>query len=1072
MASVAALLKLQPGEERAAWLMLAHSFAMGVSTVFFETAASALFLGRFSSAALPWIYIAAAGVNTATGAFFAFVQRRVPFARVMVGTLAVLLASVVAFRFGLMGGEASGLLFALLVWYRVLSILTDLEYWAVATRLFDVRQAKRLFGLVGTGEVVARTVGSFSVPLLVALFGVPNLLWVSAAGMAGSLLLLPAILRPLDDAGPRGAAAPRATPKPKEFASLSRNRYLLLLFSLAFFGVLAKYFVDFAFLAGMKAHWRDTTALASFFGLFSGVTQVLSLLARIFVSGPLIGRFGIRSGLLVLPLAHAACTALLLLAGAWPAAATAVFWLVMTNQGLYKVLKHPIDNPSFKVLYQPLPAGERLSAQIAVETMVTPVTTGLAGLVMLVMSTAVPYDPVRFGWVLMITFAAWAVVAAAAGRAYVGALLRALRGRFLHHESLALQDEKSLQVLESTLRSEHPKDVLFALDLLEKTGRRGLDPVLFDLAGHASPEVRRSVLGRLERRRPAGAQALVEKRLAVETEAEVRAAAVRCFCALGGEAVVPKVEPHLADPDPRIRAAALCGLVRSGGRRGLERGRGELVRLAASADPFDREQAARVLSEIGSDVASGILPQLLDDSERPVRRAALAAAARCRDTAAWPGILASLSDRRLAGAATAALAAAGPAALQATTDAFERYRDAYVRVRLARLWGGMRDERARALLRERIAFPQQDVREAVLESLSRHGYRAAEPDAAAVRHQIGEETREAAFWAAASVGLEASDGTQLVRDALLGESRRSRERILSLVSYLYDPRAIRRARENLRHGSKPKRALALEVLDVTLDGELRPTVLALCDDLTPAERLRALDPEAKVLPPAAVLRALVLRSEALETAWTRSVATYTVARLGLVELRGAIEGLLAVPAPVPPLVRKTAAWARALLVGDVHARKEPGIQRGGRPMLTLEKAIALKTAVMFAEAPEEVLADVAMIVEEVDVAGDETVFAKGEAGDSMYLIVEGRVRVHDGDRTIITLGEREVFGELALLDPEPRLASVKTLEDTRLLRLDREAFLELMAGNIEIVRGVLHVLCERLRKLGPERRAW
>ena len=82
----------------------------------------------------------------------------------------------------------------------------------------------------------------------------------------------------------------------------------------------------------------------------------------------------------------------------------------------------------------------------------------------------------------------------------------------------------------------------------------------------------------------------------------------------------------------------------------------------------------------------------------------------------------------------------------------------------------------------------------------------------------------------------------------------------------------------------------------------------------------------------------------------------------------------------------------------------------------------------------------------------------------MYVIVRGTVRVFDGERTITQLGERDIFGELALLDPEPRVASVAAVTDTRLFRLDREGFTELMAGNIEIVRGVLHVLCERLRR--------
>jgi CRP-like cAMP-binding protein len=141
-------------------------------------------------------------------------------------------------------------------------------------------------------------------------------------------------------------------------------------------------------------------------------------------------------------------------------------------------------------------------------------------------------------------------------------------------------------------------------------------------------------------------------------------------------------------------------------------------------------------------------------------------------------------------------------------------------------------------------------------------------------------------------------------------------------------------------------------------------------------------------------------------------------------------------------------------------------------MLTIEKVILLKSVPMFAEASEDTLADVAGILEEVEVPAGQVVFERGAAGDSMYVVASGRVRVYDGDRVITDLGGREIFGELALLDPEPRFASIRALEDTRLLRLDRESFAELMAGNIEIVRGVLHVLCERLRQQAPGSPAW
>jgi len=118
---------------------------------------------------------------------------------------------------------------------------------------------------------------------------------------------------------------------------------------------------------------------------------------------------------------------------------------------------------------------------------------------------------------------------------------------------------------------------------------------------------------------------------------------------------------------------------------------------------------------------------------------------------------------------------------------------------------------------------------------------------------------------------------------------------------------------------------------------------------------------------------------------------------------------------------------------------------------------------MFAEVSEETLADVAELLGEVEYEKGQVVFEKGAQGDSLYIVISGRVRVYDGPHTIVELGPKEIFGELALLDPEPRLASVAAVEETRLFRLDRDSFADLMAGNIEVVRGVLHVLCERLR---------
>jgi CRP/FNR family cyclic AMP-dependent transcriptional regulator len=132
---------------------------------------------------------------------------------------------------------------------------------------------------------------------------------------------------------------------------------------------------------------------------------------------------------------------------------------------------------------------------------------------------------------------------------------------------------------------------------------------------------------------------------------------------------------------------------------------------------------------------------------------------------------------------------------------------------------------------------------------------------------------------------------------------------------------------------------------------------------------------------------------------------------------------------------------------------------------TIEKVLILKSVDIFAEVPEEILVRVAANLKEVNVAQGETIFAKGDIGRNMYIIVKGRVRVHDEAQTFGYLGERDVFGEYSALDTEPRSASVTAVEDTSFFRLDQDVLYELMGDNVEVAWGIIQVLTRRLRAL-------
>jgi CRP-like cAMP-binding protein len=120
--------------------------------------------------------------------------------------------------------------------------------------------------------------------------------------------------------------------------------------------------------------------------------------------------------------------------------------------------------------------------------------------------------------------------------------------------------------------------------------------------------------------------------------------------------------------------------------------------------------------------------------------------------------------------------------------------------------------------------------------------------------------------------------------------------------------------------------------------------------------------------------------------------------------------------------------------------------------------------------PAEDLAPLAHVAEEVTYEPGEVLCTEGEVGDELFVIVSGKVRVTKGDKTLATLGPGDAVGELAVLDAEPRSATVTAADETEVLAIGSEEFYEILHEQSEIAEGVLRLLTARLREANLDAR--
>ena len=131
----------------------------------------------------------------------------------------------------------------------------------------------------------------------------------------------------------------------------------------------------------------------------------------------------------------------------------------------------------------------------------------------------------------------------------------------------------------------------------------------------------------------------------------------------------------------------------------------------------------------------------------------------------------------------------------------------------------------------------------------------------------------------------------------------------------------------------------------------------------------------------------------------------------------------------------------------------------------IEKVIALEAVDLLKNLNPDQLSRIASIAREVRHPPGKAVLEPDKPLDSLYIVLDGAVEISQSGSALTIARQNDVLGAWALFDTDPLAVSAKTVEETRLLRIGRDDFYDLLSDNMEITASIFSMLVKRFRQL-------
>ena len=806
------IIEIKLGEKNISLLLFFYFFLIMAPYYIIKPVRDAQYLIVKGSKELPIAYLLTALIMVFFVAFYSKfqikVQRHVLIISSLIFFISTCFLSGLFFRKGL---HWMPLVFW--IWANIFIVVLVTQFWILVNDIFNPREAKRLIGFFGSGGILGGVFGGLLTGFLG--FKFPDYLLFIAAGM---LIINVFIVNYIfiwqrkriftedkaekkDDGNKEGA--PKVGFKDC-FDTVRRNYYLKLLAAVVTITFVVSTLIDWQYksVIDIEIHANDKT---TFFGYFHATMLVIPFFVQLLMTSSLIKRFGIRFALLVYPLILLICS---LGIAAYP---SLIFALII--KGSDKSLSFSLNQSVRELLYIPISSEFKNKAKIFIDMFLNRFAKGIGALILLI------FIFLNLNWqtrvqvvsaIIVVFILAWAFLNLKVSKEYTNTVKQKLEMKWERADRLVAEkvDLNYTKLVFDTLESKNRSSVLYAMNLFDLIKQDKLTSEVKKLISYKSNEVRVSSLGTLFENGETSlgpetddyiSEEVLEKevkeimsldvyqkmmegyfeKVLVDESEEAETAKMEAAKAIGmmefHSPLAQKLEEFLRDKSPEVSRYAIESAAKLRKREHVP----ALIQKLHS--PFTRQEASSALEKYGSRV-TGTLADYLGDSEEDIelRKGAASVLARIGNQEAADFLTWVLTDDK------------GDINIE-LIDALDRIRSE----------------------RPDVQFQEGIVTTKIAELIKKHFHILID------------------FYDSKLMEKKQKMSENLPKDLTV-----SLMNIFKLLGLIYPHKDINKAYQNIRTGTKESMAYAMELLDNTLQKEIKDFIFPLVEELSIEERVK------------------------------------------------------------------------------------------------------------------------------------------------------------------------------------------------------------------------------------------